>query len=345
MEVSGVVDPQLGLRCGKAQRRGVGVHLGREEGHARGCDRREEPRSPGERLLVRATRERAVPVWAEIELHGAHPPEPDPGRHRDEREDDDDRAARRCVPVGRPTRRSRRQRRPSAHLARRILLAGHMGRVRAVVVPARGRRDASSASPSSSTSSQTTSTGTAPSWRTPTTKSSASSSFRERTTSRSSASSRSRVDPGEAQAPSSSPATIRLPPSRRSRALIARECSCRDRGRRAPSGSPKRTSPSAADLRGRRAPHQSTSHSTSALCQRLEGHERRGHCERSRHSFPYDAARDPRWTGQERVARRLAASFQARATEAMSSARPPRRSQGAYAEGVAYHARGEARAR
>ena len=53
------------------------------------------PGVPGEAPLVAAARERGIPVWSEIELASRLLAEPDPRRHGHEREDDDDRAARR----------------------------------------------------------------------------------------------------------------------------------------------------------------------------------------------------------------------------------------------------------
>ena len=60
-------------------------------------------------------------------------------RHRDERQDDDDRAARRDPPRRRARRRDGGERRPPAHRRRRGDRARHVGRLRAVELPARGR--------------------------------------------------------------------------------------------------------------------------------------------------------------------------------------------------------------
>ena len=70
----------------------------------------------------------------------APPPEPDPRRHRDERQDDHD-ASSSAPSSARPAaRRGRRERRPPAHVARRLGRRGRVGRLRALVLPARGRR-------------------------------------------------------------------------------------------------------------------------------------------------------------------------------------------------------------
>ncbi len=61
------------------------------------------PGVPGEAPLVVAARERGIPVWSEVEL--GYTPAPGRqvrGRHRDERQDDDDGAARRDLPGGGP---------------------------------------------------------------------------------------------------------------------------------------------------------------------------------------------------------------------------------------------------
>jgi UDP-N-acetylmuramoylalanine--D-glutamate ligase len=63
-------DRNEALDAGRLRERGVEVHLGREEETLlQGIDLVvKSPGVPGETLLVRAARERAVPVWSEIEL-------------------------------------------------------------------------------------------------------------------------------------------------------------------------------------------------------------------------------------------------------------------------------------
>ena len=72
------------------------------------------PGVPAESPLAAAARARGIPVWSEVELGYRLLPAGNPldRRHRHEREDDDDRAARRDPARGRPPRRGRRQRRP-----------------------------------------------------------------------------------------------------------------------------------------------------------------------------------------------------------------------------------------
>ena len=72
-------------------------------------------------------------------------PEPAARCHRHEREDDDDGPARGDPRGRRCAGRGGREHRPAADLARRRRRRRCLGRVRAVVVPARGRRDASTA--------------------------------------------------------------------------------------------------------------------------------------------------------------------------------------------------------
>ena len=70
-------------------------------------------KSPGVPRVERARRgERGSRSGARSSSAAALSAEPDPRRHRDEREDDDDRVARRDVPGRRPTGCRRRQRRP-----------------------------------------------------------------------------------------------------------------------------------------------------------------------------------------------------------------------------------------
>jgi UDP-N-acetylmuramoylalanine--D-glutamate ligase len=63
-------DRDEGLDTGRLRERGVEVHLGREEETLlQGIDLVvKSPGVPGETLLVQSARERAVPVWSEIEL-------------------------------------------------------------------------------------------------------------------------------------------------------------------------------------------------------------------------------------------------------------------------------------
>ncbi len=94
------------------------------------------PACPGEAPLVVAARERGIPVWSEVELgFTAAPGREVRRRHRHERQDDDHRAARRDLPGGRTRRGGRGERRHAADVGAR----GGLGRLRAVVVPARGR--------------------------------------------------------------------------------------------------------------------------------------------------------------------------------------------------------------
>ena len=119
------------------------------------------PGVPGETRLVAGAHARHSRVERDRARRAAAS-EPDSRRHRDERKDDDV-GAPRCDlrAAGRPGR-GRGQHRPPADLARRLGRAGHLDRLRAVVLPARGRRARSVlASRCSSTSSRTISTGTA----------------------------------------------------------------------------------------------------------------------------------------------------------------------------------------
>jgi UDP-N-acetylmuramoylalanine--D-glutamate ligase len=71
-------DRDEGLDTGRLRERGVEVHLGREEETLlQGIDLVvKSPGVPGETLLVRDARERAVPVWSEIELGARLLPNP-----------------------------------------------------------------------------------------------------------------------------------------------------------------------------------------------------------------------------------------------------------------------------
>ena len=98
------------------------------------------PGVPAESPLVAAARARGIPVWSEVELgYRLLPRAPADRRHRHERQDDDDRAARRDPPRGRPARRGRRQRRPRPHRRRRGCGGRLVDRLRALELPARGR--------------------------------------------------------------------------------------------------------------------------------------------------------------------------------------------------------------
>ena len=72
-------------------------------------------------------------------------PEPDPRRHRHERQDDDDGAPRRDVRRRRDPGRGGREHRPAADEPRRRRRPGRVDRLRALVLPARGRRHAAPA--------------------------------------------------------------------------------------------------------------------------------------------------------------------------------------------------------
>ena len=88
------------LEVGRLLDLGVEIHRGHEEERLlQGIDLVvKSPGVPGETLLVASARERAVPVWGEIELGVAAPLQPDPRRHGDERQDDHERAPRRGLP-------------------------------------------------------------------------------------------------------------------------------------------------------------------------------------------------------------------------------------------------------
>ena len=95
------VEVSASTRAGRGRREaceaGVEVHLGTEETRCSTASRLliKSPGVPGEAPLVVGARARGIPVWSEVELGYAAPAEPDRRRHRDEREDDDERAARR----------------------------------------------------------------------------------------------------------------------------------------------------------------------------------------------------------------------------------------------------------
>ena len=120
------------------------------------------PGVPAEAPPVAAARARGIPVISEIELGARLLANPILGITGHEREDDDDGAARRDVRRRRGAGRGRRQHRPAADEPRRRRRRRHVGRLRALVVPARGRRHAPlPRSRCCSTSSPITSTGTA----------------------------------------------------------------------------------------------------------------------------------------------------------------------------------------
>ena len=193
------------------------VHLGewRREPARRRRTRREEPGCPRRRRARRGRTKRGHRDRVGDRARRPPPAEPDRRRHRHERQDDDDGAARRDLRGGRrgrprsPGTSAARSRRSSASSE-----PGRVDRLRALVLPARGRRHAAAADrrPAEPRArpprpARLASTRTA-------TRSSASSRTRSRTTSRScrAASARSRAR----AAGSSSPATTR---SRRSRCI------------------------------------------------------------------------------------------------------------------------------
>ncbi len=115
------VDRNEELDAGRLRAEGVEVRLGADDpALLDGMDLLvKSPGVPAEAPIVAAARERALPVWSEVELGYRLLPNSDPRRHRHERQDDDDRAARRDLPRRRPARRGRRERRPPADGARR----------------------------------------------------------------------------------------------------------------------------------------------------------------------------------------------------------------------------------
>ena len=136
-------DRDEALEAGRLRELGVEVHLGREEETLlQGIDLVvKSPGVPGETLLVQGARERAIPVWSEIELGARSLPNPILGVTGTNGKTTTSellgavfRAAGKPVEVA-------GQRRPPADLPRRLGFAGCMDRLRALVLPARGRRD------------------------------------------------------------------------------------------------------------------------------------------------------------------------------------------------------------
>ena len=150
-----------GRGASRSGRRGRGLRRGRRRGRRRG-GRRGRARSVGRAAPGRGGARRQEPRCAVgraagavgegtedarrlgDRAGGAPPAEPARRRHRHEREDDDDRLARRDPRCGAGRRRGRREHRTSAELARRPCDPGNLDRVRALLVSARGRRDAAS---------------------------------------------------------------------------------------------------------------------------------------------------------------------------------------------------------
>ena len=158
---------------------------------------RQEPRRAGRGGARRRGSPPRDPRLERARARLPHPREPARRGDRDERQDDDERAARRDA-----RRAGRGQRRRRALRARRRRRAGLVGRRRGVELPARGHRHVSGrASPSCSTSSRTTSTATVRSSRTRP-RSSASSRTRSSGTSRSSRAASARF-PAKLAAPTS----------------------------------------------------------------------------------------------------------------------------------------------
>ena len=127
------------------------VSRGRRDIHARRLGRRaprrrrprrQEPGIPGQAPPVDGRARPRHPRHLGDRARGAAAREPDHRDHGDERQDDDDGAARGDVRRGRGAGRGGGQHRPAADEPRRHDVAGRVGRVRALLVPARGRRDA-----------------------------------------------------------------------------------------------------------------------------------------------------------------------------------------------------------
>ena len=98
------------------------------------------PGVPAESPLAAAARARGIPLWSEVELgYRLLPRQSARRRHRHERQDDDGRAARRDLTRGRSPGRGRRQRRHARSARSPRPPNRHVGRLRAVELPARGR--------------------------------------------------------------------------------------------------------------------------------------------------------------------------------------------------------------
>ena len=107
--------------------------------------RREEPGGPGRDAAGPGRARACRPRLERDRARRAAPPEPDPRRHGDERQDDDDASFSARFPGGGPpVEVAGNVGRPLTSLVGDAS-AGGLGRVRAVVVPARGRRDAAAA--------------------------------------------------------------------------------------------------------------------------------------------------------------------------------------------------------
>ena len=98
------------------------------------------PGVPAASPLAAVARARGIPIWSEVELgYRLLDGQPVDRGHRDEREDDDDGAARRDPARRGPPSRGRRKHRAAAHRGRRGDRARRVGRLRALELPARGR--------------------------------------------------------------------------------------------------------------------------------------------------------------------------------------------------------------
>ena len=98
------------------------------------------PGVPAENPLVVEARSRGIPVWSEVELGYRLLPERPARRHHGHEGEDDDRApARRDPGSRRPAGRAGRERAAAAQRGRRLCPAGHVARLRADELPARGR--------------------------------------------------------------------------------------------------------------------------------------------------------------------------------------------------------------
>ena len=127
---------------------GVEVHLGAEEETLlQGIDLVvKSPGVPGETVLVDRARTRGVPVWSEIELGARLLPNPILGVTGTNGKTTTTELLGAVFRAAGTAGRGGRERRSPAHVARRLRVAGRLDRVRALLVPARGRSHAEAAS-------------------------------------------------------------------------------------------------------------------------------------------------------------------------------------------------------